>query len=110
MPKIISLASISRSRFDKIKKSFQCSHDELDKHIKQFAYSHQKEGLYNTYFYVDGDNYLGYVSVSIASIDREKTDDKVSVPSSIKYEIPALKITRLSIFEGFQKLSPLLCK
>ncbi len=104
MPKIISLSSLSRSKFDKIKKDFNCSHKELETHIKQYAYSHQKEGLFQTYFFTQDDKYLGYVSVAISSIDREKIQkDEIAIPTSINYEIPALKITRLCIFDEYLK-------
>ena len=104
MAKIISLSSITRSRYDKVKKDFICSQRELEEHIKQYAFSHQKEGLFQTYFYLDDEeNYLGYISVAISSIDREKIGDEVNIPTSIKYEIPALKITRLCTFDNHYK-------
>ncbi|KIM13422.1 MAG: hypothetical protein KU38_01905 [Sulfurovum sp. FS08-3] len=104
MPKIISLSSIKRSRYDKIKKDFRCSTKELEEYIKQYAFSHQKDGLYQTYFYLDDEeNYLGYISVAISSIDREKIDSEIDIPTSIKYEIPALKITRLCTFDNHCK-------
>ncbi len=104
MAKIVSLSSLSRSKFDKIKKDFKCSHKELEEHIKQYAYSHQKEGLFQTYLYVDDDNnYAGYVSVSIASIDKDQANNKINIPSSINYEITSLKITRLCAFDSYLK-------
>jgi len=104
MAKIISLSSIKRSRYDKIKKDFKCSKKELEKYIKQYSFSHQKDGLFQTYFYLDDEeNYLGYISVAISSIDREKIGDEVNIPTSIKYEIPALKITRLCTFDNHCK-------
>ncbi len=104
MAKIISLSSIARSRYDKIKKEFKCSQKELEEHIKQYAFSHQKEGLYQTYFYLDDEeDYLGYISVAISSIDREKIGNEVDIPVSINYEIPALKITRLCTFDNHYK-------
>ena len=103
MANIISLSSLSRSEFDKIKKDFHCSHKQLEKHIKQYAFTHQKEGLFQTYFFVEEGRYLGYISVAIASIDREKIDSELNIPSSMKYAIPALKITRLCIFGEYIK-------
>ncbi len=102
MPKIVSLSTIPRSKYDKLKTSFLCKNEQLDKHIKQFAFSHQKEGLFQTYFFIDDkETYLGYISVSIATIERDKIDDELDIPASIKYSIPALKITRLCTFDGF---------
>lgn len=103
MANIISLSSLSRSEFDKIKKNFHCSHKQLEEHIKQYAFTHQKEGLFQTYFYVEDGKYLGYVSLAIASIDREKFDNELDIPSSMKYAIPALKITRLCVFDEYIK-------
>ena len=61
MPSIISLSDITRSKFDRLKKSFSCQNKELEQHIKQYAFNHQKEGLFQTYFYVDNaDSFLGY--------------------------------------------------
>ena len=75
---------------------------ELEKHIKQYAFNHQKEGLFQTYFYVDdNDNFLGYISVSVATIERTKIEDELDISSSIKYSIPAIKITRLCVFDDF---------
>ncbi|NOQ31203.1 MAG: GNAT family N-acetyltransferase [Helicobacteraceae bacterium] len=102
MPSIISLNDISRSKFDRLKKNFSCENRELDKHIKQYAFNHQKEGLFQTYFYVDdNENFLGYISVSIATIERTTIEDEINISSSIKYSIPAVKITRLCIFDNF---------
>nr|WP_321268176.1 GNAT family N-acetyltransferase [uncultured Sulfurimonas sp.] len=102
MPSIISLNDISRSKFDRLKKSFSCENIELEKHIKQYAFNHQKEGLFQTYFYVDdNENFLGYISVSIATIERTTIDDELDISSSIKYSIPAVKITRLCVFDNF---------
>ena len=102
MPSIISLSDIARSKFDRLKKSFSCKNDELEKHIKQYAFNHQKEGLFQTYFYVDdNDNFLGYISVAVATIERTKIEDELDISSSIKYSIPAIKITRLCVFDNF---------
>ncbi len=102
MPSIISLADISRSKFDRLKKNFSCENADLEKHIKQYAFNHQKEGLFQTYFYVDdNDNFLGYISVSVATIERATIEDELDISSSIKYSIPAVKITRLCVFNNF---------
>ena len=102
MPLIISLSDISRSKFDRLKKSFSCSNVELEKHVKQYAFNHQKEGLFQTYFYVDdNENFLGYISVSVATIERTTIEDEIDISSSIKYSIPAIKITRLCVFDNF---------
>ena len=102
MPSIVSLSDISRSRFERLKKSFSCENTQLEKHIKQYAYNHQKEGLFQTYFYVDdNDNFLAYISVSIATIERTTIEDELDISSSIRYSIPAVKITRLCVFNNF---------
>jgi len=102
MPSIISLSDIARSKFDRLKKGFSCENEELEKHIKQYAFNHQKEGLFQTYFYVDdNDNFLGYISVAVATIERTKIEDELDISSSIKYSIPAIKITRLCVFDNF---------
>lgn len=101
MPKIVSLSTIPRSQFDKLKKSFSCKNEQLEQHIKQYAFSHQKEGLFQTYFFVDDENtYLGYISVAIATIERKEIDEEIGIPASIQYSIPALKVTRLCTFDG----------
>jgi len=102
MPSIINLSDITRSEFDRVKKSFSCDNEELEKHIKQYAFNHQKEGLFQTYFYVDdSENFLGYISVAVATIERTKIEDGLDISSSIKYSIPAIKITRLCVFDDF---------
>jgi len=102
MPSIISLSDIARSKFDRLKNNFSCQNEELEKHIKQYAFNHQKEGLFQTYFYVDdNDNFLGYISVAVATIERTKIEDELDISSSIKYSIPAIKITRLCVFNDF---------
>ncbi|MCX6052502.1 MAG: GNAT family N-acetyltransferase [Campylobacterales bacterium] len=70
--------------------------------MKQYAFNHQKEGLFQTYFYVDdNDNFLGYISVSVATIERATIEDELNISSSIKYSIPAVKITKLCVFNSF---------
>ena len=102
MPSIISLSDIARSKFDRLKKSFSCKNKELERHIKQYAFYHQKEGLFQTYFYVDDKgNFLGYISVAVATIERTRIEDELDISSSIKYSIPAIKITRLCVFDNF---------
>ncbi|MEA3371788.1 MAG: GNAT family N-acetyltransferase [Campylobacterota bacterium] len=102
MPSIISLNDIARSKFDRLKKNFSCESRELERHIKQYAFNHQKEGLFQTYFYVDdNNNFLGYISVSVATIERTTIEDELDISSSIKYSIPAIKITRLCVFDNF---------
>ncbi len=102
MPSIISLSDIPRSKFDKLKRSFKCSNTQLQEHIVQYAYSHQKIGLFQTYFYMDDEeNYLGYISVAPATIQRDSIEDEIDIPNSIKYSIPALKVTRLCAFDGY---------
>jgi len=104
MAKIVSLSSIPRSQFDKIKKQFRSSYKELEEHIKQYAYSHQKEGLFQTYLYIDDNgNYAGYISFTITSIDKSKANDKINIPTSINYEVSSLKITRLCVFDDYLK-------
>ena len=101
MSKIVSLSSLSRSKYDKLKKKFSCTNEDLHTHIKQFAYNHQKEGLFQTYFFVDDkENYLAYISVAIATIENTDVQDKIDIPQSIKYSIPSLKVTRLCVFDG----------
>ena len=101
MPSIISLSTLTRSRYDKLKKSFSCTNEHLEKYIKRNAFSHQREGLFQTYFYVDDDgNYLGYISLSPATIEREEAEDTLDIPEAIKYSIPAIKITRFCTFDG----------
>ena len=102
MPSIISLSDIPRSEFDRLKQSFQCSNTQLQEHIVRYAYSHQKIGLFQTYFYRDDEgNYLGYISVAPASIQRDSIEDEIDIPDSIKYSIPAIKITRLCTFDSY---------
>ncbi len=102
MPSIISLSDIPKSQFNKIRQSFQCSNIQLQEHITRYAYSHQKIGLFQTYFYMDDEeNYLGYISVAPATIQRDNIEDEIEIPNSIKYSIPAIKITRLCTFNGY---------
>jgi len=46
MPSLVALSDIPRSKFDRLKQNFSCKNPDLEKYIKQFAYSHQKEGLF----------------------------------------------------------------
>lgn len=102
MPSIISLSDIPRSKFDRLKKSFKCSNTQLQEHIIKYAYSHQKIGLFQTYFYMDDEeNYLGYISIAPATIQRDNIEDEIDIPNSIKYSIPAIKVTRLCTFDKY---------
>jgi GNAT superfamily N-acetyltransferase len=102
MPSIVSLSSLSRSEFDRHKKSFSCSNKDLEKYITQFAYGHQKEGLFQTYLYHDdNEDFLGFISFTSATIEREVADGNINIPNSIMYSIPAIKITRLCAFDNY---------
>lgn len=102
MPSIVSLSDIPRSTFDRLKKKFQCSNEHLQEHITKHAYSHQKKGLFQTYFYADDkDNYLGYISVATATIQRDLITDEIDISEAMRYSIPAIKITRLCTFDGY---------
>ena len=46
-------------------------------------------------------NYLGYVSVASATIQREIITDEINIPESINYSIPAIKVTRLCSFNDY---------
>lgn len=102
MPSILSLSDIPRSTFDRLKKDFQCSNKHLQEHITKYAYNHQKKGLFQTYFFVDDEgNYLSYISIATATIQRELIRDEIDISESMKYSIPAIKITRLCTFNGY---------
>ncbi len=103
MPSIICLSDISsRSDYDRLKRTFQCSNTQLQNHIIKHAYADQKRGLFHTYFYVDNDNnYLGYISITAATIQRELITDEIDIPEAMKYSIPAIKVTRLCTFDDY---------
>jgi hypothetical protein len=102
MPSIVSLSSLSRSEFDRQKKSFSCTNKDLEAYISKYAFGHQKEGLFQTYLYCDDDKkFLGFISFTVATIEREVADSNIDIPSSIMYSIPAIKITRLCAFDTF---------
>jgi len=100
MPSIVSLSSLSRSEFDRQKKSFSCSNKDLENYISKYAFGHQKEGLFQTYLYCDDEKqFLGFVSFTVATIEREVAYGNIDIPRSIMYSIPAIKITRLCTFD-----------
>lgn len=102
MPSIVSLSSLSRSEFDRQKKSFSCTNKDLENYISQYAFGHQKEGLFQTYLYCDDEKqFLGFISFTVATIEREVADGNIDIPSSIMYSIPAIKITRLCVFDTY---------
>ncbi|MDO8454931.1 MAG: hypothetical protein Q7S59_10215 [Sulfurimonas sp.] len=39
--------------------------------------------------------------MSVATIERATIEDELDISSSIKYSIPAIKITRLCVFDTF---------
>lgn len=102
MPSIVSLSSLTRSEFDRQKKTFVCSNHDLEKYITKYAYGHQKEGLFQTYLYRDDNgDFLGFISFTVATIEREVADGNIDIPSSIMYSISAIKITRLCAFDNY---------
>lgn len=101
MPYIQNISDISsRTQYDKLKKSFKCANEQLQDHIIKHAYSDQKRGLFQTYFYLDDEeNYLGYISVALASVQKDILTEEIDIPESVKYSIPAIKVTRLCTFD-----------
>jgi len=107
MPSLVALSDIPRSKFDRLKQKFSCKNPDLEKYIKQFAYSHQREGLFQTYFYVDdNDNFLGYISVAVATIERTKFADELD----ISYSIPVDKMMTFCKIFGQDDLVEILRK
>lgn len=107
----VNLTSFNSSAFKKLSKTFKCTpFNELEKHIKQYAYKHSKDGLFQTYLLKFKDKFIGYISFSNISIDGKNKDinidtlkDILNISKSFTYPIPALKITRLCVFDDFQR-------
>ncbi len=108
MPSFVEISSFSRSEVKKLTKSFSCKkHTSLLEYIRQFAYKHSKEGLYRTYLLEIDGTYCAYISISLATVQNRddsfsKIKDITQLQQNLSYAVPALKITRLCVFDQMQ--------
>ncbi len=108
MPSFVEISSLSRSKVEKLSKKFSCKkHPPLLKYIQQFAHKHAKDGLYRTYLLEINGNYCAYISVSLATVQNRddsfsKIKDIADIQKNLYYALPALKITRLCVFDEMQ--------
>jgi len=94
----IEISTLSRSEFKNISKIFTCQENKLLEYIRQFAYNHSSKGLFKTYLFKSNKKYAGFISFSNSIIEAQNIDLNIN----IYYPLPALKITRLCVFEEYQ--------
>ena len=105
MSSIVGLGTLSNSDFKNIVKKFECSADpKLFEYLKNNAFGHHKQGLFQTYLFQDSEDYKGYISLSSAQIAVDDTELRkiLGISDGLPYPIPALKITRLCISDPFK--------
>lgn len=110
--RIIKITKYKKSAFDKIVDKISLSVKPLNDYLKRFAYIHTESGLYITYFLErSSDNFekdvdrIGYISFSQSLVETNLNEAKkyLEISPSLKYPIPVLKISRLAVFDKFQK-------
>jgi len=100
------LIEISNFSISEIKNfsSLKCKHKELLNYLSKYALSHSKKGLFKTYILKIENKIIGYISFSMATVEiNPKIHEITTISKNLKYNLPALKITRLCIFEEYQK-------
>jgi len=108
MPFFVEISSLSHSFIKKLHKKTSCSkHPKLLEYLTKYAYRHSRDGLFKTYLLNWDKNYLGYVSISIATIESNESSfsqikDIANIQRGLQYSIPAIKITRLCVFDEYQ--------
>lgn len=103
---IVDLNSFSRSSFKSVVSNFSCfEHPELISYLKQFAYTHHQDGLFQTYLLQENNEYKAYISFVMTEIteDNDSVRSQLNVSITNHYPIPALKITRLCVSDNFLK-------
>lgn len=110
--RIIKITKYKKSTFDKIVEKIHLSIKPLNDYLKQFAYKNTESGLFITYFLeISTDDFekdidrVGYISFSQSLVETNETEAKeyLKISPSLTYPIPVLKISRLAVFDKFQK-------
>jgi hypothetical protein len=108
VPSFIEISSLSRSQVQKLAKKISCKeHPPLLEYIKQYAHKHSKDGLYRTYLLDINGKYCAYISISLATVQNRDDSftnikDIANLQQNLSYAVPALKITRLCVFDEMQ--------
>jgi len=101
--KDIALLYPSANQFKKDVSILKCtSSSTLLQQFQDNAYKNSKEGIFKTYLLYDGDDKIGFLSLSAAAINNIDAKSVLGM-DHIGYSIPALKITRLCIFDDYQR-------
>jgi len=104
----MEISSLSRSQVQKLSKNFSCKeHPPLLEYIRQYAHKHAKDGLYRTYLLEIDGKYCAYISISLATVQNKdnsftKIKDIANLQQNLSYAVPALKVTRLCVFDEMQ--------
>ena len=81
--------------------SFTCGVKDMDEFIQKEALDFQKERLGVTYLFMYGKELVGFATLSMADLKREKMEAKDRLQSEIE-NYPALLIGQLAVCEEFQ--------
>jgi len=81
--------------------SFTCGVKDMDEFIQKEALDFQKERLGVTYLFMHVDDLVGFATLSMADLKREKMDAQHRLQSKIE-NYPALLIGQLAVCEGLQ--------
>jgi GNAT superfamily N-acetyltransferase len=81
--------------------SFTCGIKDIDEFIQKEALDFQKERLGVTYLFMHGKELVGFATLSMADLKRDKLDVKDRLKSKIE-NYPALLIGQLAVYDELQ--------
>ena len=85
------------------RKSFRSSDADLDSFLRKYAWQNQfRHHIGNTYVAADRQKILGFITISVGSIELERLppDVRKKLP---RYPVPVLRVARLAVAEDAQQ-------
>jgi len=86
------------------RRSFSCGEPTLDDYLQRYARQHAKAGISRTYVAVNGKEILGFYSLSMAAIRKDKLPVKYQARFP-GFPLPVARLARLAVDCRYQRRS-----
>ena len=80
---------------------FDCRHEALNQFLRRFALANQKANSSQTYVCCNGDQVVGYYSLTVGSIDFESASPRVK-RGLARHPVPVMLLARLAVDKNHQ--------
>lgn len=80
---------------------FDCRHEALNQFLRRFALTNQKANSSQTYVCCNGDQVVGYYSLTVGSIDFESASPRVK-RGLARHPVPVMLLARLAVDKNHQ--------